>query len=151
MQKVFSLDPSSYSDVVSLQSLLSDGYEVKFATASHVSINGRANSYSTDSKEGKIVYILEKPEIIKNPYESPEPSEEAKTSENIYEIKFYQKILISSKDQNAFIIHKGENGCENIKVGDKVIIDGDELTVKEIENFYKSFGIMGDNIAVVVE
>jgi hypothetical protein len=38
-----------------------------------------------------------------------------------------------------------------LKVGDKIIIDEKIFTIKEIQEFQKSFGIKGDNIAVVVE
>jgi hypothetical protein len=39
---------------------LNNGYEVKFITASHVPITGKVNSSFLESKEGRIVYILEK-------------------------------------------------------------------------------------------
>lgn len=61
MQKVFVLKPSDGMSVVNFQSLLNEGYEVKHITASHVAIAGKGDSYTSDSTEGRIVYILEKP------------------------------------------------------------------------------------------
>jgi len=145
MQKVFSLDPSSHSEVESLQFLLNNGYEVKFITASHVSITGKVNSSFLESKEGRIVYILEKIEA------KPSKKLDSLETVNTYKITLYQKIQIHSKDYPVFVFHKGDNNCENIKVGDKIIIDEKIFTIKEIQEFQKSFGIKGDNIAVVVE
>lgn len=144
MQKLYVLRPSASEDVKELQLLLDEGYEVKFSTASNVAIKS-ANYGESYTVYGKIYYILEKPDLIKNtePVEKPESSEAVKT----YEIILYQH----SKDNSVFVFHKGDNNCENIKVGDKIIIDEKIFTIKEIQEFQKSFGIKGDKIAVVVE
>lgn len=61
MQKVFSLEPSNLRSVNELQTLLNEGYEVKYVTANHVAIAGKGSSFGSESTEGRIVYILEKP------------------------------------------------------------------------------------------
>lgn len=108
---------------------MNNGYEVKFAIASHVSINGKVNSSFIESKEGRIVYILEKIEA------KPSKKLDSLETVNIYKITLYEKLQIHSKDNFVFVFHKGDNNCENIKVGDKIIIDEQIFTIKEIQEF----------------
>jgi hypothetical protein len=62
MQKVFSLEPSNFRSVKEFQFLLNEGYEVIHITAAHITSSAGGHSYSFESREGKIVYILEKKE-----------------------------------------------------------------------------------------
>jgi riboflavin synthase alpha subunit len=68
-----------------------------------------------------------------------------------YKIKKYSKFRLEKRGIDVYTIHKGDNNCPDISIGDEIDIDGKVLTIKEMESFKKSFGIEGENVAVIVE
>jgi hypothetical protein len=69
----------------------------------------------------------------------------------IYKIKKYSKFRLEKRGIDVYTIHKIDNECPHISVGDEIDVDGKVFTIKEMESFKKSFGIEDENVAVVIE
>lgn len=68
----------------------------------------------------------------------------------MHKITKYQKLFIHAIQRDGYTFHTVDNNCEDIKVGDRIEIDGIEGTVESLEWFMKSFGIKGENVSVLV-
>lgn len=68
-----------------------------------------------------------------------------------YKISKYESFYLKSRECEVYLIHIEDNNCEDIKVGDTIILDGKKHIITMIEHFQKSFGIKGDNIAVITK
>lgn len=67
-----------------------------------------------------------------------------------YKIEKYQKFHLKAIQRDVYTFHVIDNNCPDIKVGDKIEIDGINGTVESLEWFMKSFGIKGENVSVLV-
>ena len=66
-----------------------------------------------------------------------------------YKIKKYSKLRVANQD--VYTIHRFENNCPDITIGDEIDIEGEILIINKMERFKKSFDIEGDNVVVGVE
>jgi len=69
---------------------------------------------------------------------------------NYYEITKYTKFFIQHLNSDVYTIHRDDNNCPNIKVGDTINVGGEVFEIEKMESFEKSFGLKGQNVAVVV-
>jgi ribosomal protein S17 len=69
----------------------------------------------------------------------------------MHTITKYDKFFLNSRNCDIYTIHRGDNNCESIKVGDRVKINEELFVVKQMEEFEKSFGIRGDNVSLILE
>lgn len=68
-----------------------------------------------------------------------------------YKIKKYSKFRLNKRGVDVYTIHKIDNECPDISIGDEIDIDGNVFIIKEMENFKKSFGIEDENVSVIIE
>ena len=70
---------------------------------------------------------------------------------NHYKITKYIKCFIKHLNLDVYTIHREDNDCPNIKVGDTIDVEGLTFEIERMEIFEKSFGIKGQNVAVIVK
>lgn len=70
---------------------------------------------------------------------------------NHYKIEHYHKFFIKHLNSDVYTIHREDNNCPDIKVGDTIEVEGETFEIEKMEKFSKAFGLEGQNIAVVVK
>lgn len=69
---------------------------------------------------------------------------------NVYTINMYDEFEITGKG-TVFSFSKVTNYCPEIKIGDHIRTLNGLFEVTGVEKFMKSFGIVGDNVGVLVK
>ena len=66
-----------------------------------------------------------------------------------FKINNYGKFNVEGRD--IYTIHKGDNNCPNISIGDEIDIDGDLFKITNLKHFINGLGMDTEIVATYLE